>query len=84
MVSTPLFLTVVRLADGTQATVKTFDWNTPDYEVCGFECMTYLPNGESWGTGPEKNDDTPLTLHLYAVGEVAEMRGVGMESNWSL
>ena len=59
------------------AEVVTVDWTVPGYELCGFETVTTLPDGDQWGNGPETDDETPLGLHLYAVQHLAENYDVG-------
>ena len=78
-----LFTTTINLPTG-QAKVETVDWNAPGYEVCGFETVTTLASGESWGNGPEDEGETPLSLHMYAVHHLATRNGVGLENNWQL
>ena len=82
-----LFTTVINLPSG-QATIETLDWNEDGYEVCGFETVTHLPNGDSYGNGPESSEETPLALHLYAVERVVKDHAgpdwTGVTSTWSL
>jgi len=57
--------------------VTTVDFSTPGYELCGFECMTTLPDGQEWGTGPD-NWETPAELHALC-SDPAELARVIVE-----
>ena len=55
--------------------IETVDFTKPGYECNGFECVTTDHTGESWGMGPENDDETPLDLHLSAVLHAAALMG---------
>lgn len=73
---TPIFATTVVTIEGVgPVTVTTVDFDTPGYEINGFETTTTLPDGQSFGCGPD-NNETPAQLH-EALSDPAEvMRGL--------